>query len=510
MRGAQRRSTRKRRSVGAVLAAGVLVCVSAAVLGPADPKVADVRISEIPAEDFRLVPVPLPEGARYSFGSQASVGVPGITQIWRTETQMVTLRFRPFPIAWANGRSTDLEAALAQARAAGRSIGGGFGWESSLSSSSLFIWVTASPPLTSAEMEKIARSVNVGDDGRSAHMPSPLNLPQVFDGASSLLEPERWWSVIVRSGDQLAAMPPIQSVYAQRSSATAAAIGTDGTDASRLGMVGGRARKVRGSVGRVVERDRLNSTGKPVGKSALLEWKERGWTVSVTAESEEAAVAIAESLREPTDEEWYELVLRYDTNVPIAERRKALNASAQFQVGTGSSKVVVRVGELTTAEGCVNVALQYRAGSAPVGLPDDRLCLNPSGPDLAWSAVRTVSGQTVVVAVVRINADGAILTTDPGSAGSGVGSPAQLGVTPVQPEGVTFESEDPASSDWLGVVVLPFEGDSPGRIELFTDSNFDRSAPSVEVGATDPSVGNGPDAEYQPLLRSLGRFTVEG
>ncbi len=503
-RSAKLRPPRNRLAIGASLLAGVVgVIATAVVINRREANEHQVRVTEIPIDDLRLVPSPLVPGARYSIGSKSVSETSAATIVWRNDSQMIVLRSSWYSAAMANGRLTDLDEALGEARSTGREIGGTLWWQTPLRTLSL----SAAPPVKASEMERLARSVVFDADGNVAGMATPLGLSKVFDGASSLLEPERWWSITFDSGDQLAAGLSIRSVYAQRPSALADSLGTDGTDLSQLGLVG-RTRSVRRTIGKVIEGDRVNSLGKPVGKSTLLQWRERGWIVSVTAESEAAAVSMAESLREPTEEEWYDLVTRFEFDVPIIERRKALRTAAAVDVL--NDKVVVRVAEVTTQGGCVNIAVQYQSGESGSSLKqaDDRMCLEPSGPDLAWSGIRTLAGRPVVVAIVRVNADSALLTQDPGPPVTATGSPAELGVSPIQPEGIVFDTLPVGSTGWLGLVVLPFDGESPGRIELFSDTNFDRSAPSPEPSEAEPVADLDSESEYQPMLRSLGRFEV--
>ena len=258
---------------------------------------------------------------------------------------------------------------------------------------------------------------------------------------------------------------------------------------------------------------------KPVTRFEVS-WAERGWHLSVGGEIEESVLGLAASLQDATDDQWAKnnKMERVPTPPTPDERRVANEASVS--VATPGGDLKIRAGDLVTAEGCVNLVFEKVSGK------DEKQCVKTTGSPVLWSGVREIGGKRVVLAVVDLHVDAVTLTTDTGAVSTQIVS--SLTLDTVQPDGFVVDTAVTGGDyrcRWIGVVALAFDGDSPGQIEAFTNTEQDRDAlpglveadtdtgsPAVDVERTSDISASGTDvddaAPFDRPLKSLGRFPV--
>ncbi len=498
----RRRSARKRAAVTAMCSVAVLIVGASAVVNRPKPTT-DLLVADQPAQDLRLVPSPLPAGAVLSQSPDVSASIGAednsTTSIWRGKGQTLMLVAGLDDVGIA-GPLGSLDEVIERAKLNGYLSGQSLVWSAGKTVLALSAW----PAMKSDDLTAIARTVTVNPDGR-ATLVAPKGLTDVFEGTSRLLKTERWWNLVL--DDHVSGGGPQTMVTAQLPSSMWRDVYANSLELWAPQTTDAYKVTVRATTGLVNNLTTRGADGTPVPSPTqfVVTWEERGWILNVFADSEREALAIAESLHEPTADVWRDLDSSAD-HLSVEERRKPVKLEAESEIGPG--RVQVRAGRLVTDAGCVNLRVVYtdsagRTDGSPNGSPDDNMCVKPSGSgtggsDLLWSGVREIAGQRALVAIVGVRVDAVDVITE-----SGV-------VDRVSPEGISFDNPVPNSSSWVGLVVAPLSGASGAQLDLLADGNYDRLAPSAEAHEGDPDPVVNSDEEYVADYRSLGRFSVSG
>jgi hypothetical protein len=362
----------------------------------------------------------------------------------------------------------------------------------------LNVQVIIRPPLPVREAQTIVRSMIIEPVSQSVSRASmPPGYREVFRGEQSALQPLDSWYLfpsamtgppsLIASGVKRSRMQ--QELFGNQESPGVTLIET-------IDLRGHKARLTSEPLMTISASD-----GRPVGQVPEeqfgLRWSETGWDLTVGGSSREDVLRFARGLKDATDQEWADFPRVRGTEAvqgTPSERQRASNVAVTIDTGTG--EISVRAAELLTTEGCVNLVF--------IGIgADEKLCVKPTGTPILWSGVRNVDGQKVVLAVVDESVDSVMLV--------GPNVPVQteivssLAIDDTVPSGTVIDLlENGSQSKWIGFVALPFRGDNPGQIEVFT--NTDSGTDSDTDTDTEDYAEN--PGEYDMPLRSLGRFPV--
>ncbi len=478
--GVKRGATRRRRARIASVSCVALLAVGAVgvVVQVQDRRPSPTATSS--TEDFRLVPSWTPEGMTFArqdlVRSQEGFAH---TTVWRDGDRMVILSVNAERPGCCQPRA--LEQALIDRQVDGNQY---ISWSDA--STEFALW--ARPALPGDEIKRFASSVRFDAATRALTFDGPIgDLREVFRGESKELQSLQAWSL---SGGSL-------YLSAELPSATARRIFPTGPNSLNGQVKQVEARGVPGYV--TVSKE-----------GASLSWTEGSWRFLVSGLDEATVVKFANGLRPATMQEWDEFPSLNTGAAPTPEdRRKPAAVAATIETDQG--EVRLRAGDLVTEEGCVRVVIE--------GLDKEvKECIKPGSQTVPWSTVAKVKGKKVVVAIVDLTVDAVRLTGEPGEPSPEVIS--SLTIDDVIPAGFVFDTSE-HNSRWLGFVVLPFDGDQPGRIEAYTSAEFDREAPSMTLPDDQSPEAEGqvptpaePGAEAELVdeldlpLKSIGRFPI--
>jgi hypothetical protein len=437
--------------------------------------------------DLHLIPTWLPDGTKLTLEDYVGTqmyGQPGETSVWRSGKQVVTLSSNQAP---GQGSGSSFDKAMAAVKTQTQD-----GQYADWKVDSVNVILSARPSIPTEDFIRLAQSVAIDSERGAKLAAAPLGLPLTFSGLAKELMPTRQWSMWALNptggqGISISALLP--------SSAANRAYGDSDIQAvppSEVTTVNGHDATVA-----TITNGAL--------KTAFVSWSQNGWNVQVWGTSRDKILKVANGLKVATQQEWEDFPRMNrggSVHVDPIERRKALDVAATVPVGSGELTLIAA--DLISEKGCVNMKLEGTGQK-------DEFCLKPSGKPVLWSAVRTVGGKKSVVAIVDLHVDSVTLTSEGGDASTQIISAKTI--SDETPAGFVVDtSVEGDKYSWLGVAVLPFEGDSPGRIEPYFNTEFDRDAPSAEADPTggpdgDPSTD---EDEYDAPLKSLGRFDVGG
>jgi hypothetical protein len=489
----RRRVRRARQGVSMLCALAMLSAGFGVYKWQTKPQPTEVTFGE--ESDLHLIPTWLPDKVEVHLQDGTGGEIysdPSDTSIWRSEKQMVSLSWNTQP---GYGNKETLEKALEQVAKNGSPDGQWMSWYAN----EINVQLSVVPSLPPIELAKLANSVRTDSASHVASIPTPPEgLTLRYSGPAKALTPTRqWWMGNVnvnsdgKSGVQISAVLPSPlnvELFGEGGDQFGAA--ASGTEVS-----------VRGHVGKLVSSTFQGRT------DFYVRWFESGWMVSIFGGSKENVLQVANGMKVATQQEWDAFPrMGPGGSVPVdpGERRKATEVAATVDVG--SSELKVFAGDLITENGCVNIKLKGTGDK-------DEFCLKPTGKPVLWSGVRTISGKKSVVAIVDLHVDSVALTKESGDASTQIISARSI--DDETPAGFVVDTTTEGDKyTWLGVVALPFDGDSPGRIEAFFNTEFDRDAPSGEAPDVDAdpnaeaAAGSDTNEEYDAPLKSLGRFEV--
>jgi hypothetical protein len=503
-----RRNRQRARVATSVLAAVALLSAGFGVYKATDIRKRNVAQGGEIAR-VRLIPV-AKEGVSYTVQDQM-VKAPAIVsagfedmRIWKKGTVEVSLTGRG---DLSPGYTETLTQAVAKVRSEVNPDWHYLTWTDGVG---MFI-LSASRETSLDQLEQLAKSATVDPVGKQLLVSQPpMGLPEVFHGDPDRLEPlDGWflWSQVRAPNDEVSINGILQSPQYRE------IFGSN----LRFGILI-RKLSMRGHNAVLFSYESwTTSAGSMVKKTFTrysLQWIERGWEITVSGSKESAVLETAATLQDATDAQWAAMknVEVYPAASTPAERRIAKKVAATVETPAGDLNV--RSGELVTKEGCANLVFEKVSGK------DETQCVKTAGSPVLWSGVREVGGKKMVVAVVDLHVDAVTLTADTGAVSTQIVS--SLTLDSVQPAGFVVDTaENGAEYRWIGIVALPFDGESPGQIEAFTNTEFDREAASelvdtdnpaadaetaTESPATDAAADD--EAPYDMQLKSLGRFPV--
>jgi hypothetical protein len=484
----RRRVRRARQGVSMLCALAMLSAGFGVYKWQTKPQPTEVTFGE--ESDLHLIPTWLPEGTKMMLqdGVNSGWSRPGETTVWRSGKQVVTLESNTSP---GQGSGSSLEQALSLAKADSAEQGQYANWKVD----AVNVTLSVAPRVSVEEFERLAKSIEISADNQIARLSvPPLNLPVTYSGPSKSLQPRRQWYMSALAISDISIFANLPSPVSEQAY---------GSPESRGQFDKSESIEIGGHSGQLSSYEYNNHV------TNVVTWAESGWDVQVHGSDKANILKIANGMKLATQQEWDDFPrMNQFSGGPVyaspEERRKATEVAATIEVGSGELKVFA--GDLITEDGCVNIKLKGTGDK-------DEFCLKPTGKPVLWSGVRTIGGKKSVVAIVDLHVDSVALTKESGDASTQIISARSI--DDETPAGFVVDTTTEGDKyTWLGVVALPFDGDSPGRIEAFFNTEFDRDAPSGEAPDVDAdpnaeaAAGSDTNEEYDAPLKSLGRFEV--
>jgi hypothetical protein len=332
--------------------------------------------------------------------------------------------------------------------------------------------------------ELFAIGETIQANGKSVEFEKPpLGMPLILDDQSGPTDPtESFWSVR-------------HDIDQSELSISASPVGVE-----RLGpnetWSEGELTTVRGLPARITEKTDAQMMQFPWG-SVSITFHEAGWSVTVSSSSVSHAKRIAESLERATPEEFDELkaVQPGVSDKSRSEREKPTNEVLSAAAGSAGS---VKIAETQTEAGCVNVLISG-------GASDENVCVQLTDGAVAWSGVRTLGGNRVLIVLTGSLGDGIRLTN---TKTDGVDPVAAKDVGAVSVRGAFVERPEEQGYGWIGAAMLEVR-DSQTSFELFTNEVDDGSSAVLTDEQTADSLPVSPDPDYgDQLVRPVGLFPI--
>jgi hypothetical protein len=485
-----RRQRRRLRAITSTVAVVAMLATAFGVYALRDrrPVVRDVANQQFDP-NFRLLPTWLPnelDVTRIVAEERTdSVAPPSQRRVrqWAKGSRSVTIQDGPAGSLW-----TDATLLPSRERALGSMENCRAGCSVFWGENGNVFHVSASGDIVEVEFVQFVRSLTI-DGSQVVVGAHPFGLPVVYEGGDAFSFGRGWH---------------VQPIISLQASFALWAQPVD-TEYGRLNHPGqpwmsGKLTSVRGVPAR------LSSVRS--GDEFVLTWHERGWTLSLTSDSEANVRRIAEGLRSATGSEIAQLQRRNPNGevpvVPRTERESPTDEVVSIADGSGS----IRMGETATVDGCVRTVIVD-------GSKQEELCIPMNDQPVIWAQVRAVNGKRTLIVVGGPQADA--IRIGGTAANASEPQPArELGAQPM--EGHVVENADELGYTWIGVSMVELPDLSASTFELFSqvveespiiDDGSGNDAGSVSDDQIDGSFPEGAAPDFgSQMLVSIGQFLI--